>query len=239
MQTILWAFGDSFTEGFIKYPFENSPEERESICYPTQIVKRSKLFDSCNNLAERGSNNEMILYQVQKNLDNFHQQDFVLITLSHCLRAAKYNFSMDEYVRVDDEKEHLIAKRQPVWQTDMMLLWIHKQLSTRNIRHLFVSGFEPYSIYSDIYYTDLLKMNFINARFENNTLFDILLGDFCTVASKKAKHASIDPRNTRISPRRWEYGDNKYITDCNHPSAEGHILIADKLIECLIEYNLT
>jgi len=235
MKTILWTFGDSFTEGFIKLPKENSPDERESICYPTQIVKRSKLFDSCNNLAERGSNNEMILYQVQKNLDNFHQQDFVIIALSHSTRASKYNSTMDEYVRVVNEEEHTIAKRSPVWQTDMMICWIHNQLRQRNIRHLFISAFEPYSVYSNIYYTELLSMGFINARFVNNTLLDILLSDYCTQESKKIKFTAIDPRDTRIG-RTWDYSHNKYITECNHPSPEGHTLIADTLIECLQEY---
>lgn len=232
----LWTFGDSYTEGFIKLPEENSPEERESICYPTQIVKRNKLFDACNNLAERGSNNEMIIYQVQKNLDRFDKQDFVIIALSHSTRASRYNSIIDEYVRVANEEEHIIAKRSPVWQTDMMIYWIHSQLKTRGIQHLFISAFEPYSVYSSMYYTELLEMNFPNARFINNTLLDILLGDFCTQESKKIKFTAIDPRDTRIG-RTWDYGDNKYITECNHPSPEGHILIADTLIECLQKYT--
>jgi len=236
MKKILWAFGDSFSEGYIKYPAENTPTEREEICYPNQIVERSQLFDICNNLSEKGSNNEMILYQVQKNIDNFHQQDFVLITLTHCLRAAKYNFAMDEYLKVTSEIEHDYAKRHPVWQTDMMLCWITKELRERNIRYMIVSGFEPYSVYSKISYSQLRDLCFINPEFMNNTLFDILLGDYCTKQSAKLDLLEIDPRSTRISPRTWDYSGNKYITECNHPSAAGHILIADTLIPCLKEY---
>lgn len=232
----LWTFGDSFSEGLIKLPSENSVEDRDRICFPTQIVKRSKHFDLCNNLSQRGASNEIIFYRVQKLLDVFTSNDFVLIVLSHSARTAKYNYTMDEYVRVTDEFEHTINKRQPIWQTDMMLFWIANQLKNRGIRYMIVSGFEVYSVYSKISYSQLRDLRFINPEFTNNTLFDILLGDFCTQKSEKMNAFVMDPRDNRTAPRIWDYPDNKYIAECNHPSEEGHILIADKLIECLQEY---
>ena len=184
-----------------------------------------------------GAGNEQIAYQVTKLLDDFDKDDFVLIVFSNMLRACNYNFLTDEYVRAN-ETEHQYARRNPVWQTDIMLLYLHSQLECRNIPHMFMNSFEPVNVYSKITYEQLKSINYYEPEYLDNTLFDIVLGTFLQKKNDKLEYLEIDPRKTRTSIRKFkEYGGNKYISKCVHPSAEGHILIADTLIPIITEYR--
>jgi hypothetical protein len=183
-----------------------------------------------------GAGNEQIAYEVTKLLDNFNKDDFVLIVFSNMLRACNYNFLTDEYVRAN-KNEHQYAKRSPVWQTDMMLLYLHSQLEYRNIPHMFMNSFEPINIYSKFSYEQLKSMNYYKPEYLDNTLFNILLGKFLQKKNDKLEYLEIDPRKTRIFTKFKDYEDNKYISPCYHPTPEGHILIADTLIPIITEYE--
>lgn len=209
----LIAFGDSFVEGLIKEPKENSTKDRKSINFATQLVERHSMFDSVVNFGKRGSSNHSICFRVQQYIEQHSLDDsFLLIVLSSPHRKQEYNYINDDFVGVEYDTvtpDHLAYQK-------LMLQGIEYTLKKRCAKFLFVNSF--YHDYDNILGSHDLE-HWLNNAYQFNTLFDIITGDYCKSAQKPFVE---DHSTTDISC-------NEYISACKHPSAKGHCLIADTL----------
>ena len=211
----LIAFGDSFVEGLIKEPFENTVQERDQICFVKQIADKCNYFDSYVNYGRRGSGNLSICYNVFKHIrENNYKNCFFLVCLSGAQRQDKYNKKTDRYENSGCKKEYYDI----MFQTNILLAGIHQILKHKEIPHLFTSSFMPFNLF----YTDVIPPKFIIGDINKcNSLFDIIAERFNTpeklFGNYLDNHTSFNVKKT------------KFIADCLHPSAEGHKLIADTL----------
>ena len=126
----LISFGDSFVEGLIKEPEENSIEERDQICFTRKIYENSEIFDSYVNYGTRGSGNESIIYNAYKHMNKFgNDNSFYLICLSGLERCGWYNLDRDAY----DISNQKGVDFEPFFQTQMLMTGIHNMLKNKNI----------------------------------------------------------------------------------------------------------
>jgi hypothetical protein len=246
MNRTLWTFGDSFVEGLLKdldNDTRNSPEERQEICFGNQLFKNYDIFSQHYNFGASGAGNEQIAYTVTKMLNRFSTGDFVFIAFSGPLRAATYSFQKDEYQRVLDNTppytQHVSARRSPIWQVDLSIAYLSEQLDRAGVKYLFTNSFEPTSVYSTLQYEQLYRFNYFKPEYIDNTLFDILLGEFLQTKTDRLNYMKVDPREDRISLNKFKnVNGNKFISDCNHPTPEGHKLIADTYLPIILnEYE--
>ena len=246
MNRTLWAFGDSFVDGLIKIvdgkDIRNDISERREISFVNQIVERHSFFKRSWNFGAPGMGNEYIGYALQRELNKIQPQDFVLFVMSHSTRAAIFRFDRDTYMQCTAE-QHAVARRHPVFQSDMVIAYAHTELKRRNIPHMIMNSFDTYSQYSSLPFDVLKSYNYYKPEYEDNTLFDIILnrGNFCTKLGSKYDVMDLDPRNNRTVPYKFVYSDNEYISECNHPSPLGHKLIADTLMpiieDCYVQQS--
>ena len=208
----LVGFGDSFTEGVIKQPKENSPKERREISFINQLVQLDNPFTSFENLGVRANSNEAIAHSVVKRTKDNTFNCFFLISWSSPTRVGQYNVKEDAYTHGGGYGE----PRNDFFLTNMFMLGIHALLKNHNIPHAFINAFSPFTE------SDLGDINYINPNLNRNTLFDIVAGrygnkDNISELEKTKNHDFFDVQNSQ------------YIAPCKHPSAEGHKLIAKTL----------
>lgn len=218
----LITFGDSFVEGLIKEPSENTAKERDQICFTKQIAKNCNYFDSYLNYGRRGSGNLSIYYDVFKHIrENDYKNCFFLVCLSGATRHDKYNNKKDQY---ENSGGYIKEDNEIIFQTNILLAGTHQILKHKEIPHLFTSSFMPFNLF----YTNVIPSKFIIGDINKcNSLFDIIAQRFNTseklFGSYFDNHTSFNVKKT------------KFIADCLHPSAEGHKLIADVLTPYISE----
>jgi len=138
----LVAFGDSFVEGLIKLPQENTVFQRKQINFATQISKINSRIESVDNYGLRGNANQKIAYDAYSHIrDNSYNTYFYLIAFSGSDRASHYYPDTDEYHCTNDS---LLAKEQPQFIQEAVISLLHNVLHLKKIPHLFCSSFETY-----------------------------------------------------------------------------------------------
>jgi len=208
----LVAFGDSFTEGLIKEPIENTQEERAEINYANQLLKLDNPFTSLENLAYRGNGNETIAYKIYKRLQSDYKDCFFLVAWSAPARQGMYIKKDDEY-----KTDHHPTIKHYKFQTEMLMLGIHFALNEFKVPHAFINAFSPHTHYSNLFNSKFFnKINYINSTYKRNTLFDIIAERYGNTSEPDQKEF-------------FDVASNKYISKCNHPTALGHQLIAEKI----------
>jgi hypothetical protein len=215
----LIAFGDSFVEGLIKEPIENSVEDRAKINFVTQLASLNNSFTSFENYGERGSGNESIAYKVQKRLDQPTDNCFFLVCWTTPFRVGKYKKEFDRYETVLTSN---IVNKNFVFETKMLMFGISHLLKLNNIPYAFINSFSPES-YDGI--------NYINSNYKRNTLFDI-------IAERYGNTSTPTDHETKVNHSFFDVPNSKFIAPCKHPTAIGHRLIAKTLDKYLKEYTL-
>lgn len=209
----LIAFGDSFVEGLIKDPKENSKAMRKKINFVTQLALLDNIFDSVENYGERGSGNESIAYKIHKRLHKRELSNcFFLVCWSSPFREAAYDKVNDKYSSTSKIK----FNKNYYFQTKMLMYGVSKILELYKIPYVFTSSFTTYN-YNNT--------NHINWQSPCNSLFDIIALRYCqNYDTNESNYFNVNP--------------NQYIAKCNHPTAIGHKLIAKTLDIHLKEYIL-
>jgi lysophospholipase L1-like esterase len=233
----LVAFGDSFVEGLIKEPYENSRENRKEINFVSQLINLDNCFTEAENYGVRGSSNERIAYEAYKRLKHSYSYCFFLVAWSGIERQEIYNIEKDKY-------EYQKVKRWPEknlkFQSEMFMISLHQIFKYYKIPHAFVNAFQPLQNSNKIFDTEFFKsINYVNPDFLRNTLFDI-------ISNRYGKNIPIPAEEQYINHDYFKVEKSKYIADCLHPSKEGHRLIAKTLnlyLENLLdkqskEYNI-
>lgn len=140
---ILKAFGDSFVEGLIKEPVENTMDNRMEINFATQLGKINSRITSVENYGLRGNANQKIAYDAYKHIrDTKDRSSFYIIVFSGSNRPAHYYPDTDEY---HCSTEELLAKEQPQFMQEAMISLLHNVLKQKRIPHLFCTSFETYN----------------------------------------------------------------------------------------------
>ena len=232
----LISFGDSFVEGLIKEPNENSIEQRDEICFTRKIYENSNLFQSYTNCGLRGIGNEAILYNVYKHASKSNNDNsFYLICLSGLERVGHYDITKDEYLILNQTRTYRTPifrknyKFEPIFQTQMLMTGIHHYLKNKNILHLFTSSFTPFHLF---YNENIIPQEYIIGDVDKaNSLFDIIADRF----NKKVDHFG-DYSSSHVNF--FNAPKNTYIADCLHPSIEGHKLISTTLLPYIEEHIL-
>ena len=93
----LVAFGDSFVEGYIKLPKENTKKDRKNINFVTKLCTLDNPFIKCENYGIHGASNEKIAYRVYKRCKRSVKNCFFLICWTHPDRVSYYHEGNDEY----------------------------------------------------------------------------------------------------------------------------------------------
>lgn len=222
----LVAFGDSFVEGLIKQPQENSVKERDAICFTRRLVETSELFDSYTNYGTRGTGNESIFYNVYKHASHHNNDDdFYLICLSGLERIGIYNKDLDCYGIAN---YNINIPFEPFFQTQMLMTGVHYYLKNKNIPHLFTSSFTPFYMF---YNKHTISEEYIIGDIDkSNSLFDIIAHRF----NKNTVHFG-DYRTSHVD---FNVPKSKYIAHCLHPSMKGHKLIATTLLPYIEDHLL-
>lgn len=145
----LVAFGDSFVEGLIKEPVENTPEERSEISFVNRIKDYSKFITTSQNMGLRGNANQKIAYDCYSWLKLCTENNiFVVVAFSGLDRQAHYYRDTDAYHCCET---NLHADEQGYFIKDALVLLLHEVMKQKNIPHLFVESFVKY-VPEQIYY---------------------------------------------------------------------------------------
>jgi len=220
----LVAFGDSFVEGFIKSPKENTKKDREKINFITKLCTLDNPFVKCENYGIHGASNEKIAYRVYKRCKSSVQNCFFLICWSHHDRVSYFHHANDEYQT--DINLLKATRKNNTFQTTMFMFGLHNMLTYLQIPHAQINSFSPLIKNHKLDYA--VAANYINAEYDRNTLFDI-------IANRYKKEIPL--RHDDYShPENFDFEFNDYITKCYHPTASGHTLIAKTLNTLLKRY---
>ena len=222
----LLAFGDSFVEGLIKEPRENSVKQRDAICFTRRLAETSELFDSYANYGTRGSGNESIFYNAYKHSSYYdNDNSFYLICLSGLERVGFYDKNLDSY---SIPNRSVNVPFEPFFQTQMLMTGLHYYLKNKNIPHLFTSSFTPFYMF---YNKDTIPEEYIIGDVDkSNSLFDIIADRF----NKDTDYFG----NYQTSHVDFKVPKSKYIAQCLHPSTKGHKLIATTLLPYIEDHLL-
>lgn len=216
----LVAFGDSFVEGLIKVPKENTPEERKEINFVTQLQRLDNPFTSTENYGVRGYGTEAIAYEVYKRLQQPCDDCFFLVVWSGIYRVGNYHRHPDRY-QVNMPKGYVEVPKNYVFQTDIHMEAISSLLKKRNIPYAYTNSFSPHTHESKLFDEEYFEsLNYINATYKRNTLFDII-----------AERYGQDDENYEGGKNHtvFDVPPSKFIAGCKHPTPIGHKLIANTL----------
>lgn len=216
----LIVFGDSFVEGQIKEPEENTIEQRLEISFVNQMKLMNKQITNSVNYGRRGASNEYIAYQVYEYIkNNNYENKFLLISWSGPARSSYYDITKEQYVIEAGLVNNKYTHYNVNFKNEMLFFGLQETLKCLKIPFAYTSSFTPYNIFPFIN-----KIDFLN-KTTNHTLFDIIGLQYNKNQEEKdlffdhAKYTSSD----------------EYITPCMHPTPLGHKLIAKTLLE---ELNL-
>jgi len=213
----LLAFGDSFVEGLVKEPSENTPKERDEICFARKIVNKSKYITSYENFGKRGSGNLSISHNVYKYVQNNDcKNSFFLICWSGLDRYEEYYKETNQYQNTDYKKQ----KHDPLFQTNILASGIHNYLKNRKISHLFTSSFTPFYQFHD---KNIMSEKYIiGDATKANSLFDIISNRFNSNTKPFGEYLA--------SHAQFNVPKSKFIAGCLHPTDKGHTKIAETLV---------
>ena len=217
----LIVVGDSFVEGLIKLPNENTFENRKKINFAT------KLGDLLNmeviNLGQRGAGSHYISHSIVSYIQNNPNDEyFVLVVWSGAGRCWNYDVVERKYSPDTIRKSECYETYDELmFLNHMFVRGVHDFLKSKNIPHLMTNSYEDFKHISDLGLSiDDMLPYWIEWTSDSNTLYNIISENFLNPTDGLFGH--IDEFK---SPP-----NSKYITECYHPSDDGHTLIAKTLI---------
>ena len=209
----LWAFGDSFV-------FSEDVEFDET--FPYYIAQDLGL--KTINLGRPGSSNTFIVQNTCRNKNSYEKDDFILVALTTPHRN-EHVYSYNEI------REFANSKLFTLKSICNYVKQIEDALEGFN--YIITQAFNP--IFGYDYKLDpyIEPKNFIEWGKPNNTIVDIISYNWL---KDNTHHLFIDKSETLYESKE-KFRDN-FAKNFKHPSAKGHRLIADKLLE-YINYDNT
>ena len=230
------AFGDSFVEGTImKGPHTNY--QNVKACNEISFVNHVKGFDSVHNIGAAGASNEMIAHAAYKYLQKETTiNETILVAWSGMWRFAYYNTVTGNYVHIN-RKINKQSYRDPIFLVDSFIPLLYHQAQKTNRKIFFTSSFVSYpAILNAFSPTELKAYNYILPMHFRNTLFDIITLRFKSqrISRDGVMPEQLDSLHTNLKgdldkETMFDIQDNKFVAPCNHPTPEGHKLIAKTL----------
>ena len=105
------------------------------------------------------------------------------------------------------------------FQTDIYMEAISSLLKKRKIPYAYTNSFSPHVHESKLFTEEYFEsLNYINAKYSRNTLFDII--------AKRYGNADVNKYEGGSNHTMFDVPPSKYIAGCKHPTQEGHKLIA-------------
>jgi len=244
----LVAFGDSFVEGTIKLPTENSHTERQQINFVRQLSNQSALFDSIENFAVSGAGNKMIANDVYNFLQHTEKSKlkdcFLLICWTTPYRQDVYCNDLERYFPANKLSKH----ENYDFLTAQLITGTYKLCKLYDVKFLMTNSFAFVQRHNPVLNHQYIRQlsNYIHADKPNNTLFDIILERYCT-DDNEYKVQDVEKLYTTNLTRIFRTiisqtpkdKLSKYVTPCYHPSEEGHQLIAETLLPIIKNYILS
>lgn len=229
----LVTFGDSFVEGFIKIP-RNLPDERKEICFPT--VLQNKYGIDVENHGEKGFSEAGIARKVRNWIyeNNMTMKDstggnkaVLVVWPASWGRQYKWDKETDDFVPLgytnrfypNSEDESTVFHD---WNTSGSIAYTAMLLDHFNIPYLFTRSLDIKKTYRQYKLQDpeVFYPNWIRQKVRYNGLLDICIGRWYNTPEEN--------RYTNTVELCKKFLDDT-VTECNHPTPKGHVLIADTL----------
>lgn len=228
----LVAFGDSFTAGYIDGTEYKSYPIGQTISYVARLCELpNSIFKYYENYARGGWSNHHIAWDVYNFvLSNREQLDntFVLIAWTNYKRTATINPSYTDhpsnkhpYTFFGQNDVYPKSNKYLIAQTDLKILGVCELLRKHHVPFAMIQAFNDHSTDSFSSLSDIPQ--WVNMDKPNNTLMHIIAEHYLDPGFKQLDITA----DTNIWFDKIE--KNQYITDCYHPSIQGHHLIASTL----------
>lgn len=210
----LVVFGDSFVQGAIRLPVQNSLSIQRKINFVTQI---SKLYAvEAENLGKTGNSNINIAQDVFKYVRTNDVKDVaILVVWSNYLRPYR-PFLEDGQLKTENY----------MFLTEQAYLAVENILTQLEIPFLFTNSFFNHRETDKKWLLDKVSFkNWIEGDKQCNTLYDILIDSWDKGFGYKKKESLARKLNV----------ENQFLSPCKHPSEKGHIKIAQTIFPYLKE----
>ena len=215
----LVSFGDSFVEGLIKKPIENSIEERKIINFVSQLLNLDNPFSTVENFGARGSSNASIAHRVWKRAQEDTRDCFFLICWSSPYRYGHYDKHVDNYRTLDLRKE-IINEKDQQFETDSFIFFIKSLLESYNIPYAQTNSFA--TLENRLPVQHYINANYICADQKRHTLFDI-------IANRFNSNLDLTANDFESNHDMFDVPASDLIALCKHPTDQGHKKIAETL----------
>lgn len=225
----LIAFGDSFTQGFSTGLTECESKETSFV---NQLKHYTTQFTEYVNYAVPGSSNTQIAYNVYDwAKTNKAENCFVFIGWTTFIRNSTW--INDEYKRIGNTNRFNFFRttkieniylpdsiKRQIFDTERDILATSKLLEQLDIPHCMIQGFDDHTLVQECLIGKNLNFpNWINWNKRNNTMIDICYERYLA-----------DTVHGEYGKNHKQFGlSSKYLTECKHPNAQGHILIAETI----------
>ena len=205
------AFGDSFVEGQIKLPYQNTDEEMARINFVTKLGERFNI--PVLNYGFRGNAQNGIAFDVHTHIKKygFDRSALYLVVWSGYSRKQAFNLEQNNYKNWKEQSN-----------TSNVDLHYLNNINIRGTYSLLEDNKQPFlmlSSFINFFDVDELNLNKIRDKWVTETLFEMCAGKKQVVPDYHSNHDN----------KKYYTSDNKNITECMHPSEEGHKVIANIL----------
>ena len=205
------AFGDSFVQGQIKLPYQNSEEEMARINFVTKLGERFNI--PILNYGFRGNAQNGIAFDVHNHIRKygFDRSALFLVVWSGYSRKQAFNLEEDNYRNWKEQSN--------TSEADLNYL---NSVNVRGTYSLLKDNDQPFLMlnsFLNFFDIDEFNLNKIKDNWASETLFQMAVGEKQAVPNYYVNHD-----NKEYFP---SYSKN--ITECMHPSEDGHKAIADVL----------
>ena len=205
------AFGDSFVQGQIKLPFQISEEEMNRINFVTKLGERYNI--PVVNYGFRGNANNGIAFDIHKHIRKygFDPSTLFLIVWS--------GYSRKQAFKKEDNNYHNWKEQEHTCVDDLSYL---NNVNIRGTYSLLKDYNQPFFMmnsFMNLFDVNELNLYNIKERWISETLFEMCSGEKQVIPHYSVNH----------DDKKYFTSNNKNISECMHPSEEGHKLIANIL----------
>lgn len=211
------AFGDSFVQGQIKLPHVISQEEMKRINFVTRLGEYFNI--PVENYGLRGFGQNAIAFDVIQFFrnNNFDKEVLLLVSWSGYSRALSFSPEHNRYK--DWSRQNLSSEDDFAYINNINIRGIHSLLTDNKQPFLMLSSF------LNMFDVQEINLNGIESNWIEETLFEMCTGERKSTPDFRINH---DNKNFYSST-------HPNLSECMHPSEEGHKVIANKLANYIKE----
>ncbi len=205
------AFGDSFVQGQIKLPYENTVEEMARINFVTKLGERFNI--PVLNYGFRGNAQNGIAFDVYTHIKKygFDRSALYLVVWSGYSRKQAFNLEQNNYKNWKEQSN-----------TSNVDLNYLNNINIRGTYSLLEDNKQPFlmlSSFLNMFDVQEINLNGIESNWIEETLFEMCTGERKSIPDFRINH---DNKNFYSST-------HPNLSECMHPSEEGHKVITNKL----------